>query len=544
MMEFRHSYLLFLLLVFLSAVTIAQVNMQVPAEHERSEGVLLVWDYHPARDSVVANIAGAVQDHALVWIIYYPGQVPYDTSHIRQYLLNHGVGYHNVHFIPAWTETLWIRDYGPITGYKTVGSTLRQFFDAGYSQYGRPKDDSIPSQLGNYWNIPVLHLPLELEGGNLIFDGFIRAFGSERILDQNAPMSQEQVTNILKDYFALDDFVFLPKLLNSGGGIWMHVDMYMKMIDHETIMVSEYPSHLPDYPVIEGIVETLSNLVNSFGTNYKIVRIPAPPKANGTYATTLYDEMRTYTNAVTVNDVVVVPSYNLPMDQEAKEIYEENMPGYTIKMVDAQVLTPIYGAIHCITREVPQEDMLRIKHAKVTGLQIYNHEFHIHAEIRSNTAVDTIWLHYRIHREPLFKKIRMWPTCPGYIGVIDGLLPTDTVSYYIEARSQTNEVMQPFVAPAGHYTFWFDHTIGANDVVFAESLNISPNPNQGVFRLETLHNEAYDISIFSTDGRMVFNKQINSSTYVILPESLGNGIYLLRWTGKTGTGHSRFLIQR
>ena len=56
MMEFRHSYLLFLLLVFLSAVTIAQVNMQVPAEHERSEGVLLVWDYHPARDSVVANI--------------------------------------------------------------------------------------------------------------------------------------------------------------------------------------------------------------------------------------------------------------------------------------------------------------------------------------------------------------------------------------------------------------------------------------------------------------------------------------------------------
>jgi agmatine deiminase len=528
-----------------SVVLNAQVFMQVPAEHERNEGALLVWDYAPSRDSVVANIAGALQDHAKVWIIYYAGQAPYDTSHIRQYLLNRGVGYHNVHFIPGWTETLWIRDYGPITAYKTSGTTFRQFFDAGYSAYNRPKDDSIPSQLGNYWNIPVLNLPLQLEGGNLIFDGFIRAFGSKRILDQNAPMSQEQISNILKDYFALDDFVFLEKLLNSGGGIWMHVDMYMKLIDYETIMVSEYPSHLPDYPVIEGIVDLLSNLTNEFGRNYKIIRIPAPPRADGTYATTLNAEMRTYTNALTINDVVVVPSYNLPMDAVAKQIYEDAMPGYSIKMVDSRTLTPLYGAIHCITREIPQEDMLRIRHAKTEGEILYNHEIPIAANVRSNSPVDTIWIRYRIHPDTGYKRVQMWPTCPGYMGIIDGLFLSDTVSYYIEANSQTNSVTQPLVAPHGVYTFWFDASVGSPAPEIAASAHIYPNPTNGEFSIHVpASGSKLEINIFAADGKLVYNEFIDNEGRIHLPQSFLPGYYLLQYVSDSHSGYAKILLQR
>lgn len=436
-----------------------QSNVQIPAELERNEGVLLVWDYYPARDSVVANIAGAVQDHAIVWIIYYPGTVPYDTTYIRNYLLSRGVGYHNVHFLPAWTNTLWIRDFGPVTGYQANQTDPRRLFDLGYSDYNRPRDDSIPSQLANYWNMPLFSVPLQVEGGNLIFDGFIRAFGSKRILDQNAPMSPEQIGNILKQQFNLTDFVFLDKLLNSGGGIWMHVDMYMKMIDHETIMISEYPSYLPDYPIIENIADQISNLNSIFGRPYQVIRIPAPPKANGTYATTLNDEMRTYTNALTINDVVVVPSYNLPMDTLARQIYEQAMPGYTIKMVDARVLTPAYGAIHCITREIPAPDMLRIKHAKLSGLQPYETHKSVFCEVTGSITVDSVFLYFRLHADTIVKKIVMLPSCTGFMGVIPNLEIWHTVSYFITAYAQDQCVSAPAMAPQSSFMFWFDTSV-------------------------------------------------------------------------------------
>ncbi|PLW93909.1 MAG: hypothetical protein C0591_13690, partial [Marinilabiliales bacterium] len=66
----------------------AQLAISFPGEFEKNEGVLLVWDYSPSRDSVVANMAAAIQPVAKVWIIYYPDTAPMDTTEIRNYLLS------------------------------------------------------------------------------------------------------------------------------------------------------------------------------------------------------------------------------------------------------------------------------------------------------------------------------------------------------------------------------------------------------------------------------------------------------------------------
>jgi len=541
------SFLTFfsLILGLLQLNVMAQGNIQVPAEFEQNEGVLLVWDYNPARDSVIANLAGAIQDHAKVWIIYYPGSVPYDTTFIRNYLLSRGVGYHNVFFLPAWTNTLWIRDFGPVTGYKSQNGFNRHFFDMGYSAYNRPMDDSIPSQLANQWQINLTNLPLQLEGGNLIFDGFKRAFGSKRILDQNVPLSEQQIRNILMSNFGLQDFHFVEKLLNSGGGIWMHVDMFMKMIDHETIMVSEYPPFLPDYPVIEGIIEQISLLQSTFGRKYNIVRIPAPPKADGTYATTLNDEMRTYTNSLTINDVVIVPSYNLPMDTLARQIYEQVMPGYTIKMVDSRILTPMYGAIHCITREVPQKDLLRIRHARVTGQQVFAfHEMLLPFNIYSKYIPDSVFVYWRIHPDTVFMQNVVYQSCGYYIAVITNLSPSDTVTYYLEAHAHNTSVRFPLVGPKGGFTFWFDATTGSQNHETADSPQIYPNPTSGSFQLALTPKQSLEIYLYSLDGRVVFSESVYSAQEVKLPLTIPDGYYMLRWISRNSSGASKLLLQR
>jgi agmatine/peptidylarginine deiminase len=542
----RFGLLLLIFFLLNNPFTQAQFNIITPAEFEKNEGVLLVWDYSSSRDSITANIAKAAQTAGKVWIIYYPGQAPMDTFQIRNYLYGKGVTPENLFFIPGWTETLWIRDFGPLTNYASFGNNVQRYIlDPGYSAYGRPKDDSIPAQLANLWGWNHIDLGLQLEGGNLIFDGLKRGFGSKRIWDQNPSLSPVQISNLLRQKFNLADFVFLDNLNNSGGGIWKHVDMYMRMLDYETILVSSYPDHLPDYPIIEANVMLLSNLTNHFGEPYKIYRIPAPPKADGTWATTQNDEMRTYTNSLILNNTVIVPSYGLPeWDNQAKQIYERLMSGYEVKMVDSQMLTILGGAVHCVTKEVPAERYIRIVHKKVTETQsLMGTEFEINCMTYSADPIESIWLHYKKSNETEFSKVPIWMVCPEYMGVIQGLSPGDTVNYYIQAKTYSDSITYPLSAPEGYFTFWSDlvsaSEISQNDTFF----RIIPNPSNGTIYL----NPAPEVviktyEVFDLSGRRLIQGRYHQ--HERLQFDLETGMYLLNIETSNGNQTQRLIINR
>jgi agmatine deiminase len=523
-----------------------QVAVFNPAEFEKNEGVMLVWDYSSSRDSITANIAKAAQQAGKVWIIYYPGQAPIDTTQIRQYLYSRGVLPLNLYFIPSYTETLWIRDFGPMTLYGNFGQGNERFIlDMGYSAYNRPKDDSLPRQISNLWGWKLRDLELEIEGGNLIFDGLKRGFASTRVYEQNPAYSPAMIRNILIDKFNLHDFTFLQSLNNSGGGIWKHVDMFMKVLDYETILVSSYPDHLPDYPVIEANVEILRNLTNAFGKPYEIIRIPAPPKANGTWATTQNDEMRTYTNSLIINNTVIVPSYGLPeYDLQAKQIYTNAMPGYKIIMVDAQMLTPLGGAIHCITKEVPAPHLVRIRHRKVTGLQQFSPEIYIYSNCESTASLQQMWLYYKKNLEDQYTQVPVYMACPENIGIIEGLQPGDKVSYYLEAVSAFGTVTYPLSAPAGNFSFYFDEAVGEAENYVNDTRNellILPQPNKGSFYLRARGGEKLEkVKIYDASGRIVFDAIYNESQQ--LSPGLKSGFYIVHAETLKGLKKSKMIV--
>jgi agmatine/peptidylarginine deiminase len=63
--------------------------------------------------------------------------------------------------------------------------------------------------------------------------------------------------------------------------------------------------------------------------------------------------IRTYTNSLIVNNVVLLPVYNIPEDDEAIAIYESVLPGKEIYPLDARNIIPSGGAWHCVTMELP-----------------------------------------------------------------------------------------------------------------------------------------------------------------------------------------------
>ena len=529
-------------LIFLITTLHAQ-QVYYPPEFAPQQGLLLTWDYHPQRNIITAAIARAVQPSATVWVIYYPGQAPMDTTEIRSYLRNHEVPDENVILIPGWTETLWVRDYGPFTGYGTLGNRAmeRQIIDAGYSNYNRPNDDSIPAQIGNLWNISVDEMRLQFEGGNLLTDGLGRGWSSTRIFSQNPNLSPDEVKTMMEQYFGLDEMMYLQALTHSGGGIWCHVDMFMKIIDSETILLAQLPEHVPDYALIESFADTLGKITNSNGTPYKIVRIPVPPKADGTWATTQNDEMRTYTNSIIINDVVVIPSYNLPdYDSAAFNVYRSAMPGYRLVMIDSRDLTPLHGALHCICKEITPGNLLHFNHQKIAGMQTFQDTLSIFTELFASPPPDSVFVCYRKDSKSDFLKMPMFFNQNNYAAELTGLQPTDTIQYYLLAKGGGEVVTQPMPAPRSFYTFWFDSSTSVSLAINEKQrIIISPNPTAGEFQvsLDGRKNYIADIMIFDMMSKRVHQiDQVGLPAAITLPASLQNGLYtiVLRWRNTDG----------
>lgn len=541
----KRLFIACVLLLSLPVLMLGQLAITNPAEFEKNEGVLLVWDYSPSRDSITANITRVAQRAGKVWIIYYPGTAPADTAQIRSYLYSKGVSPDSLYFLPAWTETLWIRDFGPMLAYGSYGGGLDRFiYDAGYSAYNRPKDDSIPRQISRIWSIPYAQAGLEVEGGNLIFDGLMRGFGSKRIWEQNPDYTPEELRTLLMEKFNLADFLFLDNLNYSGGGIWKHVDMYMKVIDYETILVSSYPDYLPDFPVIESIVTLLESTSNYFGKPYKVIRIPAPPKANGTWATTQNDEMRTYTNSLIINNTVIVPSYNLPeWDQTAKAIYTDAMPGYIIEMVDSRMLTILGGAVHCITREVPAEHFSRIIHEKITGAIDYNETITVHCQAVSDTMVQSMWLYYRSNSTDEFVKTQVQLTCPTHYGTITGIQPSDTIQYYLKLITFNDSITYPPTAPEGYFSFWFNPVGQVENNSDTPVFEVIPNPSDGRFILKSKvkYKGKALAEVFDLNGKLVFQREADGFTEEYIT-NLNSGMYLLKISFEGTSRQVKFMV--
>ena len=145
-----------------------------------------------------------------------------------------------------------------------------------------------------------------------------------------------------------------------------HIDMHMKLLDESTLMVSEYPQGVADGPQIEANLQyVLSNVTTKWGTPFDVIRIPSPPEFGGGYPNQNGDYL-TYSNAVFVNNTILLPTYYEQYDTTAIRVWEEAMPGYNVVGIDCdspnEDIISLSGAIHCITHSVGVADPLMISH--------------------------------------------------------------------------------------------------------------------------------------------------------------------------------------
>lgn len=510
------------------------------AEWEEIQGLQITWT---AQLPILRQIVDHAQEECLVYIICS------DSNAVKTFLTNGGVPLTNLKFLITSFNSIWCRDYGPWTVYSQNVDTLR-LIDWIYNR-PRPQDDASPVFIANYMGVPIhqtLVAPNDLvnTGGNFMTDGHGTAFASELVLYENSRdawrygvsvKTESQINGIMNSYMGISRYIKMDSLLYD---VIHHIDMHMKLLDEETILVSQYPAGVSDGPKIEDNLQyVLNNFQTCFGKPYKVVRILAPPGPNGQYPPN--GNYRTYTNSVFVNKTVIVPTYAQQYDTTALRIYRESLPGYKIVGIDCNAIIPSLGAIHCITKEIGVNQPVFISHSAIRNTNNTSQPYEVKAYIKHKSGISQARMFWSIDTAGGFTQVNMTNIGDTFRANIPAQSLNTRVYYYISATSVSGKtVTKPLPAPRGNIQFMVANLTGIEPVAAGIPNKFSlhqnyPNPFNPITKIkfDIAKNSNVKLRIYDVTGREVLkitDAYMTAGTYSFQwnASQFASGIYFYR----------------
>ncbi|MCB9170837.1 MAG: agmatine deiminase family protein [Flavobacteriales bacterium] len=458
------------------------------AEWEEIQSLVVAWaGYEP----ILKQIIRYARDECEVIVVCDdPGAV---TNYLQNALYGGPItDMTNITLLQGDYNSVWTRDYGAECIYQNEVDSLF-LLDWIYNR-PRPLDDVVPDLVGGYKNINVFsstQAPYDLvhTGGNFMADGFGTAFSSNLVLDENGPNGQfnqsvktaAQVDTLMHQWMGIDlgRYIKMPTLPYDQIH---HIDMHMKLLDEETLLVGEFPIGVSDGPQLESnIADVTANYSSVFGTPYRVVRIPMVPSTGGQYPPG--GSYRTYANNVFINHTVLVPTYRQEYDTTGLRILRESLPGYRVIGIDcddngANIISAS-GAIHCITKGIGVADPLLIRHQRLTDTYDTVDPYAVEAYIRHRSGIAAADLYWTTDTALGFNPVSMVAVgANNWAASIPAQPAGTTIYYYVHAMANNGkEQVRPIVAPDGWWRFRvLDTNTGIQGVPAPVVTEVFPNP--------------------------------------------------------------------
>lgn len=525
-------------------------NVRTAAEWEEVEYLVVRWT--PYYQNILRQIVQAGVNECNVII------VTQNEASVSSYLTSNGISLTNVSFLNVDSNSIWIRDYAGNTIYSDdVGE--RALVDWIYNR-PRPDDDVIPTAHANMLSLPIYLTDsgsndLVNTGGNFMSDGLGNAFASELILEENesgnpygvTAKTEAQIDNIMSEYMGISNYIKMPTLPYDGIH---HIDMHMKLLDEETLLVSRYPAGVADGPQIEANIQyVLDNFQSPFGTPYQVEWIDAPPSTSGAYPDT-GGYYRTFSNSLILNKTILVPTYRPSVDAAAIAKYQELMPGYNVVGIDVdnadENLIASSGAIHCITHTIGVSDPLWIVHQPIDVVN-FETTITIDAMIKHASGISSAKVFWREEGTSTFNEANMsFVSGDDWSVNLPMVASTTNIDYYIYAEAVSGKnLTRPLVAPQG---YWTTEVNFLSVQEWAEQ-NISrpyPNPTTDNISIKLNNiNGPIHISIVNTLGQKLYSNTIENGNGIIELElnDSWQGVLLVKFDGEFGTVTKRVVKQ-
>ncbi|MBL7963974.1 MAG: agmatine deiminase family protein [Flavobacteriales bacterium] len=531
------------------------------AEWEEVQSLVITWT---SFTGILKQIVRYAKEECEVIIVCS------NAANVISYLNNTSFGgplpdLNNITFLVKPYNSIWVRDYGPETIYRNEVDSV-MLLDWLYNR-PRPLDDAVSDELATYKGIPIYSTtaaPYDLvhTGGNFMADGFGTAFSSELVDEENGPFGDYNTTvrtsagvdSMMHWFMGIQPgrYIKLTQLLYDNIN---HIDMHMKLLDEETLLVGEFPAGLSDGPQIEQNIQYILNNYNSvFGTPYRLVRVPMPPSTTGSFPPNA--SYRTYANNIFINKTVLVPTYREQYDTTGLRILRESLPGYRVIGIDCddsgQNIIGQSGAIHCITKAIGVDDPLLISHQRLQDTYDAMNPYLVDAYIKHRTGIAGAELYWTTDTTAGYSPVAMTSVGGDHWEALIPAHPAGTeIYYYIHATANSGkEQVRPIVAPQGWWRFRvLDVSTGLADVNRSAITSLYPNPAMDLLitTLEVAAGRTISVEILDASGRsvkQVWNAPMPSDGRVFVSVAgLAPGVYTLVVAGAHGRSSARFAKQ-
>lgn len=339
------------------------MTLYMPAEWHRHEATILTWPHdesiwrgeHARVERCFVEIASRLS--AVERVLINVPDAEWEQRVLRL-LKSEGATMSAVRMLQVASNDVWARDHGPTMVLERQADEFSRRlmvhwrFNAWGGKYESQLDAQVPERLAELlgWEREVVDLVME--GGALEVNGAGDLLTTESVLlnpNRNPGVGRAQLEQVLSRWLGVRQILWLGDGL-LGDDTDGHIDDIARFVDEQTVVVvcPDDPAH-PDHAAMQDNIDRLRTYRTHLGRPLRVVRLPMPEPV-------LFGDEHlpaSYANFYIANGLVLVPVFHQPSDGVALSTLSELMPSHDVVGIDCRALVSQYGAIHCVTQQVP-----------------------------------------------------------------------------------------------------------------------------------------------------------------------------------------------
>ncbi len=334
-------------------------DKRVPAEWEPQAATWLQWPgrWERTYEPSFARISEVISR-------YQPLHILVDSKRTmkRARRAIAGIGVDPDHPNIAWhtvpNDSAWMRDNGPV--YVIDDGQLRiqnWAFDAWGGAFGEDipyaADNRVPDQVGEILGLPVDHIDIVHDRGNLEFNGDDTVLLNWSTIGdpaRNPDYSKAQAVADLKQHFGVQRVVMVEGFV-EGELTRGHIDGFARFIAPDTVVVAECTAESQCRPgdgAAGSLYDAAATVIADAGIN--VIRDPILGTVD--YRDAVFDT--NYMNWLVGNGFVITVGFgDEALDSAARERIESYFPGRKVYVIEMLESWYHGGGVHCHTNDQP-----------------------------------------------------------------------------------------------------------------------------------------------------------------------------------------------